>query len=98
MSKNSKLVRKGYEAWNHDDRGTWLETLHPDVELHTSGIWPDFDPIYHGHEGLAEFWRRMHEAWKEFRMDIEQMDDEGDCFVLALRFAGPASAAAWRPT
>jgi hypothetical protein len=30
----------------------------------------------------------MHEAWREFRIDIEQMDEEGDCFVLALRFRG----------
>jgi ketosteroid isomerase-like protein len=86
MSKNSELVRKGYEAWNYDDRDAWLETLHPDVEFHTSGVWPDFDPIYHGHQGLAEFWRRMHEAWGEFRIDIEQMDEESDCFVLELRW------------
>jgi hypothetical protein len=39
-------------------------------------------------EGLAEFWRRMHAAWEEFRIDIEQMDEEGDRFVLALRFRG----------
>jgi ketosteroid isomerase-like protein len=88
MSKNSELVRKGYAAWSHDDRDAWLETLHPDVEIRTSGIWPDFDPIYHGHEGLAEFWRRMYEAWEEFRIDIERLDEECDCFVLALRFRG----------
>src|SRR5438477_2778651 len=88
MSQNSELTRKGYEAWNNDDRDAWLETLHPDVEFSTSGVWPDFDPIYHGHEGLAEFWRAMHEAWGEFRIDIEQMDEDGDSFVLALRFRG----------
>jgi ketosteroid isomerase-like protein len=86
MSKNSELVRKGYEAWSHDDRDAWLEMLHPDVEFHTSGVWPDFDPVYRGREGLAEFWRRMHEAWGEFRIDIEHMDEERDCFVLALSF------------
>jgi ketosteroid isomerase-like protein len=88
MSKNSELVRKGYDAWNHDDRDSWLETLHSDVRFLTSGVWPDFDPVYHGHEDLAEFWRRMHEAWAEFRIDIEQMDEAADSFVLALRFRG----------
>ena len=88
MSRNSELVRKGYEAWNQDDRDAWLETLHPEVEFATSGIWPDFDPVYRGHEGLAEFWRRMHESWGEFRILIEHMDEDRDCFVLALRFRG----------
>jgi ketosteroid isomerase-like protein len=86
MSTNSELVLEGYDAWNHDDRDAWLRTMHPDVELSTSGIWPDFDSVYRGHEELAEFWRLMHEAWKEFRIDIAEMDEEGDCFVLALRF------------
>ncbi len=88
MSRNSEVVHKGYDAWNHDDRDSWLETLHPDVQFLTSGVWPDFDPAYHGHEGLAEFWRRMHDAWAEFRIDIEQMDEAADSFVLALRFRG----------
>ena len=88
MSANSQVVHAGYEAWNHDDRDAWLETLHPAVEFHASGVWPDFDPIYQGHEGLADFWRRMHEAWTEFRIDIEEMDEEGDCFVVALRYRG----------
>jgi hypothetical protein len=30
----------------------------------------------------------MHEAWAEFPIDIEQLDEESDCFVLAPRFCG----------
>jgi ketosteroid isomerase-like protein len=86
MSKNSELVLAGYEAWNRDNVDAWLETLHPDVELHTSGVWPDFDPVYRGKEGLAEFWRRMHEPWEMFRIDVEQIDEQGDCFAVTLRF------------
>jgi ketosteroid isomerase-like protein len=86
MSKNSELVLAGYEAWNRDNVDAWLETLHPDVELHTSGLFPDFDSVYCGQEGLAEFWRRMHEPWEVFRIDIEQIDEEGDCFAVAVRF------------
>jgi quercetin dioxygenase-like cupin family protein/ketosteroid isomerase-like protein len=88
MSKNSELVLAGYEAWNHDDVDAWLETLHPDVEFRTSGLFPDFDPVYRGHEGVSEFWRRMHEPWEKFRIDIEEIDEQGDCFVLKLRFRG----------
>lgn len=86
MSRNSELIRKSYEAWNRDDVDAWLATVRPDVEFHTSAVFPDFDPIYRGQEGLAEFWRQMHEPWGMFRIDIEQMDEQGDCFVMTLRF------------
>ena len=84
--ENSELIRAGYEAWNRNDLDAWLEVLHPDVEFHTSGVWPDFDPVYRGREGLAEFWLRMHEPWERFRIDVDRIDEQGDCFVLTLRF------------
>jgi ketosteroid isomerase-like protein len=77
MSKNSELIRAGYEAWNRNDLDAWLEVLHPDVEFHTSGVWPDFDPVYRGREGLADFWRRMHEPWEKFRIEVDQIDEQG---------------------
>lgn len=86
MSKNSELILAGYEAWDRDDLDAYLETLHLKVKLHTSGVWPDFDPVYSGHDGIAEFWRRMHEPWEAFRIDIEQIDEEGDRFTTAVRF------------
>jgi hypothetical protein len=30
----------------------------------------------------------MHEAWDEFRIDVERMDEARGCFVLALRLRG----------
>ena len=88
MSRNSELILAGYDAWNRDDLDAYLETLHPDVKLHTSGAWPDFDSVYSGHEGIAEFWRRMREAWEMFDIDVEHIDEEGDCFTTAIRFRG----------
>jgi ketosteroid isomerase-like protein len=72
-------------AWNRDDLDAWLETLHPDVEFHTSGLFPDFDSVYRGHMGVAEFWRWLHEPWEEFHVDIEQIVAEGDCFSVTGR-------------
>src|SRR5206468_1661893 len=85
MSKNSGLILAGYEAWNRGDLDAWLETLHPDVEFHTSGLFPDFDPVYRGHAGVAEFWQRLREPWEAFHIDIEQLGDEGVCFWLTGR-------------
>jgi ketosteroid isomerase-like protein len=66
------VIRKTYEAWNRHDLDSWLETYHSDGELDTSGLFPDSDPVYRGRDRLAEFWRRMHEAWEVFRIDIDR--------------------------
>ena len=48
MSTNLELVRRAYDVWNRDELGPWLEVLHPDLEWHTSGVFPDLDPVYRG--------------------------------------------------
>jgi ketosteroid isomerase-like protein len=88
MSENLAAVLAGYEAWNRDDLDGWLERLHPDAELQTAGVFPDIDPVYRGHDQIAEFWRQLHAPWEVFRIDIEQIEEEGDCFTLAIRFRG----------
>jgi ketosteroid isomerase-like protein len=86
MSDNSQLIGRAYNAWNSGDRDAWLQTLHPQAEWHTSSVYPDLDPVYRGHERLAEFWRRQHEAWEAHRIDVERLDEQGDCFVAEVRF------------
>src|SRR5688572_29147008 len=88
MSRDSDLINRTYAAWNHDDLDAWLETLHPEFEFHTSGVFPDFDPVYRGHEGAADFWRAMHEPWEEFRIDVDRVEQQGDWFLLTIRFRG----------
>jgi ketosteroid isomerase-like protein len=86
MSTNSALLLAGYEAWNRDDRDAWLELLHPDVEIRTSGVFPDLSPVYRGHDRAAKFWRQLREPWEVFRIEVEQIEEEGDCVTAAIRF------------
>ena len=85
MSRNRDVILAGYEAWNRDDLDAYLETLDPGVKFHTSRIWPDFDAVYSGHDGMTEFWRRMHEPWEAFRIDTEHIDERGDCVTTQVR-------------
>jgi ketosteroid isomerase-like protein len=86
MATNSELLRAGYDAWNRDDLDAWIRLLHPDVEIHTSGVFPDFAPVYRGHDAAARFWRQMHEPWERFRIDVEQVEDVAEGAVAAIRF------------
>lgn len=82
------MLRAGYDAWNRDDLDGWLELLHPEVVIHTSGVFPDLAPEYRAHRGAARFWRQMHEPWEAFRIDVAHVEEEGDCAIAAIRFRG----------
>ena len=86
MGANSELLLAGYEAWNRDDCDAWLDLLDPEIEIRTSGVFPDLSDVYRGHRRAAKFWRQMHEPWEIFRIDVEAMDEEGDWVAAAIRF------------
>ena len=83
---NSELLLAGYDAWNRDDCEAWLELLEPDAEISTSGVFPDLSAVYRGHGEATRFWRQLHAPWETFRIDVEHVEDEGDCALAAIRF------------
>lgn len=83
---NAELLLAGYEAWNRDDCGAWLDLLHPDVEIRTSGVFPDLSPVYRGHRRAEKFWQQLHDPWERFRIAVEDIEEDGDCVAAAIRF------------
>ena len=81
-----ETVRAMYAAWNADEWEAARACLHPEVEWRTSGLFPGFEPVYHGHDGVRAFWDSMKEAWKYFTIDIEQSFAQGHSVVLGVRF------------
>ena len=86
MSTNSELLSTAYSCWNRDDCTAWLELLHPDVEISTSGVFPDLAAVYRGHAGAVKFWRQLREPWEVFRIDAEDIEEDGDTVIAAIRF------------
>jgi ketosteroid isomerase-like protein len=86
--KNSELLLTAYEAWNRHDCDAWLELLHPDIEIRTSGVFPDLAADYRGHKQAAKFWRQMHDPWARLRIDVEQVEEADDWVAAAIRFRG----------
>jgi ketosteroid isomerase-like protein len=83
---NTDLLRAGYDAWNRGDLDAWLELLDPDIVIRTSGAFPDFAPEYRGLERAKKFWRQMLEPWEDFRIEVEQIEGEGDIVAAGIRF------------
>ena len=93
---HQQLVETALEAWRDNDLDAWLETLHPDIVYHTSGVFPGLQQTYSGYDGIRQFWRDMHEPWEELRPDLErivELDDERVVVEFRFRAIGAESGA-----
>ncbi len=93
--ENVELVQRGYALFNAGDIDAWLALFHGDIELKVSGVFPGFDPLYRGHDGLRRFCETLLEAWESFRADPVEVVDRGEYVgvVLALGAKGAGSGA-----
>jgi len=76
--ENLELARRAYDAWNRGDVDGVLALCHPEFEYHASGIYPDLDSVYRGHEGFRKFERDFRATWKSLSIDVERLVDHGD--------------------
>ena len=92
--ENVEIVKRGYEALNEAYKtGDFLAairaTVHPDVVLRTSGMFPETGE-YRGHEGIREFAANQADAFEDMSLRPEEYIDAGDRVVVPLRFGGKA--------
>lgn len=71
---NAELARAGFEAFNRGDADFIAQFLHPDIEVHNS------DEVgqggtYHGRDGYQEWIRDWMDAWEEFRIAVEEVEE-----------------------
>jgi ketosteroid isomerase-like protein len=85
MSTTSLLLA-GYDAWNRGDFDAFVALLDPEIDIETSGAFPDLARNYHGHKRAAKFWSQMLEPWDEFHIEVERVEEEGDIAAGAIRF------------
>ena len=88
---NTDFLLAGYEAWNRGDREAWLALLDPEIQIKTSGAFPDLAPEYRGHKRAAKFWSQMLEPWEEFHIEVERIEEESDIVAAGIRFRARGS-------
>lgn len=85
---DAERLRTGYAAWNRRDIDALLPLFHPEVEFRPAGIFPDFEPVYRGREGVRRFCETMLEAWESFDIHVERFEQAGDWLVADVHFRG----------
>jgi ketosteroid isomerase-like protein len=85
--ENVDIVRAMYKVANAGDQlDANFEVLAPDVEFHVSGAFPDLDPVYRGHEGVAALNAALNEPWVTLSLDPERFIDVGSQVLVLSRF------------
>jgi ketosteroid isomerase-like protein len=81
MSRNVELTRQGFEAFNRGELETVVEFLHPDVEIHASGDVGE-PGTYHGRDGFVQWNRVWMDAWDEFQVELEDIEEVDEHNIL----------------
>jgi len=83
-----ELTERGYRAWNEDDLDSLLAICHPEVEYHSSGVFPGLQSIYEGKQGIRRWWADFHEPWKQIKVIPERIAERPDGVAVLVRFEG----------
>jgi ketosteroid isomerase-like protein len=79
-----ETIHRAYEAWSRRDVEGLLAMVHPDgvarpllgANIGTS--------VYHGREGLRDWFYDLHQEWETFETTVVRIDERGDRAVLTV--------------
>ena len=81
-----ELAERVYGAWNRRDVDDLTGYFAPEAVYETSGLFPGFEPEYHGPEGMRRFYETMHEAFDSFHIEVLETVPAGDMTASRIRF------------
>ena len=86
--ENVEVVRGIYDAVARRDDMTPFEVYAEDIVWDISKARRNIltpRPVYHGHEGVREFWRDALSAFGEVDFEVEELIDAGDQVLAVIR-------------
>lgn len=82
--KNVEHVRQGYEALEKGDMDRMLEALDSDIEWdYSRSSFPEAG-VYHGRDGVREWFRGLGEAFANLHWEVREITDLGGDQVLGI--------------
>jgi ketosteroid isomerase-like protein len=86
--QNVDIVRASWEAWSRGDMDALFEFYDPAVEWDmTHSYVPDMG-VFHGHDGIREFFRAWGEFFAEYHAEPEQFIAADDSVMVRVKQAG----------
>jgi ketosteroid isomerase-like protein len=89
MSQENVEVVKGFSSlFERGDRVEWREHFAPDVVWDTSASEMPAAGVYHGQEGVEQFFRDWLGTWTDYEVVFREYVDAGDAVVVLFRRSG----------
>jgi len=85
--ENVEIVRR-MQRTAGADLAAGLPFMAPDVELHLTGVFPDLEPVYRGHEGVKKFVALFNAPWEDLSVVVDRYLDLGDQVLSISTFHG----------
>jgi len=90
--ENVEVVRASWEAWSRGDMEALFEFYDPAVEWDmTHSNVPDMG-VFHGHDGVREFFREWRAFFAEYYAEPEEFIDADESVVVRVRQGGRGRA------
>jgi ketosteroid isomerase-like protein len=89
--ENVEIVRGIYDAVARRDGVTPFEVYAEDIVWDMSNsrrTLIGIEPVYHGHEGVRQFWRDALSVFAEADLEVDELIDAGDQVVAVTRERG----------
>ena len=80
-------ILSSYEAFNSGDLDAAMDAFDPEIEWNVPPVLPDAQ-VYHGHEGVKQFWGTWRETFNDFRVVVEETFDAGERIVVMTKIIG----------
>jgi ketosteroid isomerase-like protein len=86
--ENVAVVREAWDAWRRGDMRALFDFYDPAVEWDmTHSYVPDMT-VFHGHEGIRDFFRQWGTFFAEYYAEPEAFVDAGDSVIVQVRQGG----------
>jgi ketosteroid isomerase-like protein len=86
--ENLEVVRASWDAWSRGDMGALFDFYDPEVVWDmTHSYVPDMG-LFHGHEGIRDFFRQWRTFFAEYYAEPEEFVGAGDSVIVRVRQGG----------
>jgi len=76
-------IRERFERWNRGEHTFDPDWTHPDLEIHAAAAELSGN-VYRGREGLERWVSDMEEAFDEWQLDLDELEEAGPGRVLGI--------------
>jgi ketosteroid isomerase-like protein len=86
--ENVEIVREAWDAWSRGDTAALFEFYDPEVEWDMSHSYVPDMGVFHGHEGIREFFGEWRAFFAEYWAEAQEFIEVGDNVIVRVHQGG----------